>query len=168
MQPAALALACLAFAATGIQARQPASPARPETQAIPITPYKPAQSPTAKVQSCPTKFENHPEVDGVYRIRDAATPPKPVYQPEAEISDQARKAIRNQNLQDFHTVSVLSFVVDPEGRPQDICIKREADLGLDGQAIKALRQYRFDPATKDGTPVAVRITIEVSFSSHFR
>jgi TonB family protein len=160
-------LVVLTLFATGVPAQQTPPSALPETKSVPA-PYKPTQSRTAEVQACPAKFENHPEIDGVYRTGSGITPPKPTYQPEAEISDQARKAIRNQNLQDFHTVSVLSFVVDAEGRPQDICIKRQADLGLDGQAIKALRQYRFAPATKEGTPVAVRIALEVNFNSHLK
>jgi protein TonB len=34
---------------------------------------------------------------------------------------------------------------------------------LDQKAIDAVRQWRFDPAKKDGRPVAVQISVEVSF-----
>ncbi len=36
-------------------------------------------------------------------------------------------------------------------------------MGLDDKAIEAVRQWRFAPAIKDGTPVAVQINVEVSF-----
>jgi outer membrane biosynthesis protein TonB len=37
-------------------------------------------------------------------------------------------------------------------------------MGLDEKAIEAILKYKFKPAMKDGkTPVAVRITIQVSF-----
>jgi TonB family protein len=36
-------------------------------------------------------------------------------------------------------------------------------LGLDEKAIEAVRQWRFQPALKDGRPVDVQITVEVQF-----
>jgi len=36
-------------------------------------------------------------------------------------------------------------------------------LGLDEKAVEAVRSWRFDPATKDGKPVAVQIDVEVAF-----
>jgi len=36
-------------------------------------------------------------------------------------------------------------------------------MGLDEKAMEAVRQWRFTPAMKDGTPVAVQIAVEVSF-----
>jgi outer membrane biosynthesis protein TonB len=39
-----------------------------------------------------------------------------------------------------------------------------ARLGLDTQAVKAMKQWLFKPATKDGKPVAVRIRVELTFA----
>jgi hypothetical protein len=36
-------------------------------------------------------------------------------------------------------------------------------LGLDDEAVKALRQWRFRPATKDGEPVEKTIFVEIDF-----
>ena len=36
--------------------------------------------------------------------------------------------------------------------------------GLDDQAINALRQWRFEPGTKDGKPVTVRVDVEMTFT----
>ena len=38
-----------------------------------------------------------------------------------------------------------------------------APYGLDKQAMKAARKYRFEPATKEGISVAVRLKVEVNF-----
>ncbi len=51
-----------------------------------------------------------------------------------------------------------------EGLTADAKVERAAGMGLDEKAIKAISQYRFMPATKDGVPLAVRITVEINFS----
>jgi len=36
-------------------------------------------------------------------------------------------------------------------------------MGLDEKAIEAVRTWQFEPARKNGQPVAVQINVEVSF-----
>ena len=40
----------------------------------------------------------------------------------------------------------------------------DAEYGLDQQAIKAAKQWKFKPGTREGTPVAVEVTIEMTFT----
>jgi TonB family protein len=40
---------------------------------------------------------------------------------------------------------------------------QSAGYGLDAKAEEAAQQYRFAPATKDGQPVPVRITVVMTF-----
>jgi len=54
-------------------------------------------------------------------------------------------------------------VVGADGIPRDIRIAKPAGMGLDEQAVKAVQRWRFDPAKKDGNPVAVQINVEVNF-----
>jgi len=35
--------------------------------------------------------------------------------------------------------------------------------GLDDQAVTAMKKWQFKPGTKDGKPVAVRVTVEMTF-----
>ena len=37
-------------------------------------------------------------------------------------------------------------------------------LGLDAVALEAVRTWKFQPATRDGTAVPVRVKVTVSFS----
>ena len=167
MQATALALAFAAFTVFGIQAQQAPSAAQTQAQTVPRAPYKRAQTSFPdQVQTCPEKFDDRPEVDGIYRIGRGVTPPRATYQPNAEFSDEARQLIKKQHIKGFHAVSVLAFVVDSDGNPQDICLKTPAGYGLDEQAVRALQQYRFNPATKDGAPVPVRVNIEVNFKMY--
>jgi TonB family protein len=42
-------------------------------------------------------------------------------------------------------------------------VARSLGMGLDQKAIEAVRQWKFEPAMKDGRPVAVQINVEVNF-----
>jgi periplasmic protein TonB len=54
-------------------------------------------------------------------------------------------------------------VVDRDGKPRDIRVLRTLGLGLDEKAMEAVKNWRFEPALKDGKPVDVQITVEVTF-----
>jgi protein TonB len=58
---------------------------------------------------------------------------------------------------------VLALVVGTDGKPRDIHVQRMVGLGLDEEAIKAVKKWTFEPAHKDGRPVAVQINVEVNF-----
>ena len=60
---------------------------------------------------------------------------------------------------------VLTVVVDREGNPQDIKIQRSLYPSMDQAAIEAARQMRFEPALKDGQPVAETLLVEFYFST---
>ena len=42
-------------------------------------------------------------------------------------------------------------------------VVRSLGLGLDAEALKALDQWRFIPAKKDGKPLAVEVRVAVTF-----
>lgn len=85
------------------------------------------------------------------------TPPVVISKVEAKSTDEARRK------RFTGTVSV-SLVVGEDGVPRDIHINNSPGMGLDENVIAALKQWRFKPATKDGIPVPVRATIEVTFA----
>ena len=58
---------------------------------------------------------------------------------------------------------MLWLIVGPDGRPHDIRVSRSLGMGLDEKAIEAVRQWKFEPARKNGQPVAVQINVEVDF-----
>jgi TonB family protein len=58
---------------------------------------------------------------------------------------------------------VLWLIVGPDGRPRDLRVSRSLGMGLDERALQAVRQWKFEPALKDGHPVAVQMNVEVSF-----
>lgn len=90
-----------------------------------------------------------PEQNGV-------SPPRLIYSVDPGFTEDAKK-------KKISGVCVLSLIVDTTGHPTRIRIVRTLDPGLDVNAIAAISQYRFEPATLNGKPVAVSINVEVSF-----
>ena len=60
----------------------------------------------------------------------------------------------------------LECIVMPDGSVGDVKVTRSLDsvFGLDQEAIKAARQWRFRPGLRMGEPVPVIITIELTFT----
>ncbi len=60
----------------------------------------------------------------------------------------------------------LSCVVDRDGSVRDCRLTRSLDRhhGLDDEALRAARQWRFVPARRLDEPVPVRVTIDMAFS----
>ncbi len=93
---------------------------------------------------------------GIFRVGGGVSAPRPLFAPDPDYSEEARKA-------KYQGTCVLWMVVGPDGRPRDIRVARTLGLGLDEKAIEALKQWRFEPGMKDGKPVAVQISVEISF-----
>ncbi|MGA2650734.1 MAG: TonB family protein [Terracidiphilus sp.] len=150
-------LIVLASSATAMLAQQ-TSPAS-------AVAYKPAeQTSTVPAPTCPPTFEFHPEVDGIYNVGGDIKAPKLKHYVPAQWSNEAKT--RGAFNPFKPEPSAVSFVVDTQGLPQDVCILKPAGYGLDAEAAKAVWQYRFQPATKsDGTAVAVRVSIHVAFNA---
>jgi periplasmic protein TonB len=93
---------------------------------------------------------------GVFKVGGGVSAPRALFTPDPEYSEEARKA-------KYQGTVVLWLIVDQSGRPHDIKIARSLGMGLDQKAVEAVRQWKFEPAMKDGRPVAVQINVEVNF-----
>jgi protein TonB len=93
---------------------------------------------------------------GVFRVGGGISAPQAISTPDPDYTEEARRA-KTQGT------CILGLIVDAEGHPRDIRIVRGLGSGLDAKAIDAVRQWRFEPARKDGKPVNVLISVEVAF-----
>jgi protein TonB len=82
--------------------------------------------------------------------------PEVLYDPDPNYSEEAHKAKLQGTV-------VLSVVVGTDGRTQDIRVQHSLGMSLDEKAVEAVGRWRFKPATKNGQPVAVQLSIEVNF-----
>ena len=99
-----------------------------------------------------------PSANGVTSVpgRGGVSIPKVIRQQPATFSPQAR-SMRYGNA------CVVRLVVDSKGDVIRTWVHSPAGLGLDEEALASVAQFKFQPATKDGKPLAVVMNIEVNF-----
>jgi TonB family protein len=96
-------------------------------------------------------------VEGVYRIGAGVSYPRVASKVEPTYTKEAE----DDHVEGFVLISV---VVARDGTPDDLRIVRGIGHGLDETAIKAVRQWHFEPGTNRGVPVAVGpIVVAVNF-----
>ncbi|MBI2816586.1 MAG: TonB family protein [Acidobacteria bacterium] len=93
---------------------------------------------------------------GVFRVGGGVSAPQLVSKIDPEYSEQARKA-------KYQGVVVLNLVVKSDGSVRDVKVVQSLGLGLDEKAVEAVRQWRFRPGLRNGQPVDVLATVEVTF-----
>jgi TonB family protein len=96
--------------------------------------------------------------NGIFRAgMFGTTVPSCVQCPTPDYTDQARAA-------GFEGVVVLDIVVNIDGQAEQIVVVNGPGLGLDENAINAVKKWKFKPALgPSGNPVPVRVKIEVAF-----
>jgi periplasmic protein TonB len=94
--------------------------------------------------------------DGVYTTGNGVSMPRPIYTPEPEFSEEARRIKLQGEVTLLATIGV-------DGRPRNLLVVRSLGMGLDEKAVAAVNTWRFEPAKKEGHPVAVQMNIIVNF-----
>jgi periplasmic protein TonB len=96
---------------------------------------------------------------GVYNIGNGVTRPIDIYAPKPKYTADAMRA-------KIQGVVAMSAVVMPDGSVTDVQVVRSLDqsFGLDEEAKRTARLWKFRPGTLKGEPVPVRIIIELEFN----
>ncbi len=93
----------------------------------------------------------------VYQIGNGVTSPKLTKEVHPDYTEGAKQRRVQGSVE-------LSAVVLKDGTVGDeVKVTQSLDEELDQQAVKAVRQWKFQPGTKDGKPVAVQVDIELTF-----
>jgi TonB family protein len=93
---------------------------------------------------------------GIYQVGGGVSAPVPIFKPDPEYSEEARKA-------KFSGVVIVSVIVDTEGRARNVQVVRGLGMGLDEKAVEAVSKWRFKPAMRGGVAVNVIARVEVNF-----
>jgi TonB family protein len=96
---------------------------------------------------------------GAFRPGNGIDSPVPISQPKPQYTSQAMRA-------KIQGTVLLECIVQPDGTVGQVRVLRSLDptFGLDQEAIKAARSWRFKPGSRRGEPVAVLVTIEMAFT----
>jgi TonB family protein len=60
---------------------------------------------------------------------------------------------------------IVALTVDTKGLPQNVHVLRGIGMGMDERAVKAVKQYHFQPFVVNGQPVARSTTIELKVNA---
>jgi TonB family protein len=84
------------------------------------------------------------------------TPPRQVFAPEPELSKEAREA-------HYEGTGVLGLIIRTDGKVCRVRMLKRIGFGMDEKAVEAAKSWLFEPAVKDGKPVAVEIAVQMNF-----
>jgi TonB family protein len=123
---------------------------------LPAVAQQPTTAPSAP--SAPPEPQSQQAVDPEtpLHVGGSVVPPTALYRVDPEFSEEARR-------EKFSGTVRVYLWVEKDGTPSHVRIAQSAGHGLDEKAVEAVRQYRFNPATKNGEPVRVDLYIDISF-----
>lgn len=93
---------------------------------------------------------------GPYRPGSGIEPPSLLKEVRADYTEEARRANVEGDV-------LLEIVVRRDGSVGDVRIVKSLGAGLDQRAVQSVRQWRFAPARRLGTPVDVMVEVSVEF-----
>jgi protein TonB len=95
----------------------------------------------------------------IYDLTADVTAPVPLVTPQVEYTSAAM----HEKVQG--TVRI-QCIVSRVGVCSDVTVIRSLDktFGLDDQAVRAIREWRFRPGTRAGTPVSTRVKVDLRFA----
>ena len=116
-------------------------------------PRETAMTPREQAANTPlsAKYPNVSRVDGAVKPPKILRRVEPVYPAEAR---QAR----------ISGVAILEVLVDKTGAVSDAAVLKPLPYGLSEEAVKAVKQWLFQPATLNGQPVDVLFNLTINFT----
>jgi TonB family protein len=93
---------------------------------------------------------------GPYRPGSGIQPPRLLHEVKADYTEEARQKNIGGEV-------VMEIVVRRDGSVGDVRVLQGLPAGLNDRAIQAVRQWKFTPAQRLGTPVDVLVEVAVEF-----
>lgn len=119
--------------------------------------------PESYMESLGDKFEyqggDSPDLPVAAQSTPNLTQPKIVLMVDPAYTDAARRA-------KVSGTAVAEVTIGRDGHLYSASLLRDPGYGLGEQTLRVLGLWRFAPATVDGKPVALRVSLETSFTLH--
>jgi protein TonB len=99
---------------------------------------------------------NSKEIDAIFSLSDLDQKPRIIYQPAPIYPPE----LARKNMQG--TVYIL-FVVDQTGRTRDLKVQKSTHPSFNNPALKAVKQWKFEPGKRKGKAVRFRMRVPITF-----
>lgn len=96
------------------------------------------------------------EPEGPIHVGGDVTKPVKISDPQPQYTEIARKA-RIQG------VVIVQAIIDKQGDVTNVKVLKGLPMGLSEEAVKAIKRWKFEPATLNGKPVDVYYNLTVNF-----
>ena len=122
----------------------------------PATAVPAPQDPAPAAQ---TESKKSPLPEGAFRIEDVDARPRLIKEVKPSYTADAMRARIQGGI-------ILEVIIEKDGRVGDVRVKQSLDRehGLDEEAVKALKQWRFAPGMRNGIAVPVLAEVEMTFT----
>jgi protein TonB len=101
-----------------------------------------------------------PKPEKVYRVGGDVKAPRAILQVQPQLDAQQKKGHQKQERT---VTTVFCIVIGKDGTVRSAVVSQSTDHKFDAEAIKVIKQWTFEPATKKGVPVAVEQMIGIDF-----
>jgi protein TonB len=102
-----------------------------------------------------TVTSSNTDVDALFSLADLDQKPRVIYQPGPRITNEVRKNAPG-------TVYVI-FIVDQQGRVANPIVQKSTAAVFEKPALDAVKQWKFEPGKRSGTPVRFRMRVPITF-----
>jgi periplasmic protein TonB len=157
--PASTAWA-LVLALHGMAAPLPqAAPSSGDPQSVAAKPIDPSATRSSESPDAGDDQDARPLPPGVYRAGTDVSLPRPLTQVLPHYTSDAMRA-------QVQGVVRTECIVGVDGKVTDVRVVRSLDTvyGLDEAAVRAVKQWTFEPGKKDGVAVPVLVIIDSTFT----
>lgn len=88
--------------------------------------------------------------------KSGTTPPQFLSGKDPQYTEDARNA-------NIEGTVILTVKINEKGRVTNVVVKNSLEKGLDRNAVKAVKHWKFEPAKVNGQPVATETNVSVDF-----
>jgi len=92
------------------------------------------------------------DINRIYRASEIDVPPMPLYQPEPTIPAVSK-------MEEI----MVEFVIDQQGQPTDVTIVKSTNEKLNKEILRALTEWRFQPAMRRDHPARIKVRLPLVF-----
>jgi periplasmic protein TonB len=95
-------------------------------------------------------------MDEVFSMGDLDNRPKPIFQSAPQYPGELRKEKKKGQV-------YLIFIVDRDGKVKNPQVKKSSHPAFEKAALDAVKQWKFEPATRDGKKVMAKMAVPITF-----